>query len=81
MPGKKNSGADSESPAKKMKGETSLWSDLAAERLNTAENITAFNKGKPGAKILSYLRDIPSLRYLGQLGFFRTFNQDLKYTC
>ena len=56
MPGKKNSGADSESPAKKMKGETSLWSDLAAERLNTAENITAFNKGKHGEAFRSRVR-------------------------
>ena len=56
MPGKKNSGADSESPAKKMKGEASLWTELAAERLKTAENILEFNEGKQGEVFRSRVR-------------------------
>merc|ERR550517_538822 len=39
-----------------MKGEASLWTELAAERLKTAENILEFNESKQGEVFRSRVR-------------------------
>ena len=54
MPGKKT--VDSESPAKKMKTETSLSSQLAEQRLKTADNILAFTNTNQGEGLKSRVR-------------------------